>query len=114
MLLHTPISQPEMIEYGFAVSPGTEAFLAVTPEMIHADEAIHGISWEKRGCYLEYEKSLEYFKHYSFLNCFMECSSNFTYKVQKVCKASKYFCDVLFFHFSDLWVCRLLYAKESQ
>ncbi len=81
VLLHTPISQPEMIEYGFAVSPGTEAFLAVTPEMIHAEEAIHAFSYETRGCYLEGEKTLSYFHHYSFLNCFMECSSNFTFSV---------------------------------
>ena len=70
-----------MIQNGFAISPGTEAFLAVTPAMIHAEEEIHGISYEKRGCYLDEEKELAYFKHYSFLNCFMECSSNFTAEV---------------------------------
>ena len=108
--MHTPISMPEMIENGFAISPGTETFLAVTPEMIHADEAIHGISYEKRGCYLEDEKSLSYFRHYSFLNCFLECSSNFTADVSKI-----HFKDSVFLFFSlDMRMCGLLHAQRSR
>ena len=79
--MHTPVTLPEMIEYGFALYPGTEAFYAVTPSVIHADTAIHGISYTKRGCYLENERELEFFKHYTFLNCFMECASNYTFQV---------------------------------
>ena len=85
-LLHTPVTLPEMIEYGFAVSPGTEAFYAVSPSVIHADEAIHGIDIAKRGCYLEEERELTYFKHYTFLNCFMECVSNYTFQVGGICE----------------------------
>ncbi|XP_059083484.1 pickpocket protein 28-like [Tigriopus californicus] len=79
-LLHTPATLPEMIEYGFAFEPGSETFLAVTPEMIHAEEQIHGISYIKRQCYLKGERRLKYLNHYTFLNCFMECASNFTFK----------------------------------
>ena len=35
-LLHVPISQPEMVEFGFALSPGTENFLDLNPKTIRA------------------------------------------------------------------------------
>ena len=72
---------PEMVEYGFAVHPGTETFLSVTPTNIIADENIHSLSKDKRQCYLKEEKHLAFFKHYTFLNCFMECSANYTFQV---------------------------------
>eukprot|EP00095_Tigriopus_kingsejongensis_P004645 snap_masked-scaffold29_size597861-processed-gene-1.10 protein:Tk04645 transcript:snap_masked-scaffold29_size597861-processed-gene-1.10-mRNA-1 annotation:"pickpocket protein 28 isoform x1" len=78
-LLHTPVTLPEMIEYGFAITPGTETFLAVSPKLIHADENIHGISYLKRQCYLTGEKDLSFFRHYTFLNCYMECVANYTF-----------------------------------
>ena len=81
-LLHTPIQVPELVEFGFALKPGTESFFSVVPEMIHADEAIHKFSYHKRQCYLHGEKELQYFRHYSFLNCFLECASNFTFQVR--------------------------------
>ncbi len=80
-LLHTPVTLPEMVEYGFALHPGTEAFLSVSPTAIVADRAIHGMPREKRQCYLSKEKELAFFRHYTFLNCFMECAANFTFKV---------------------------------
>ena len=70
-----------MIQKGFAISPGTENFVAVTPSTIYAEEEIHGMSHEERGCYLDEEQELAYFRHYSFLNCFMELSANFTAEV---------------------------------
>ena len=33
------LQQPEMVEYGFAVSPGTENFLVMEPRSIHAGNA---------------------------------------------------------------------------
>ena len=79
--MHQPIEVPELVEFGFALEPGTEAFIAVDPKVIHADDAIHKFSTEKRQCYLEGERELEYFRHYSFLNCFLECATNYTYNV---------------------------------
>ena len=80
--LHAPITQPEMVEYGFGLKPGSEAFLSVTPEVMQANEDIVPISIEKRQCYLEWERPLEYYKFYSYLNCVMECASNHTFKVR--------------------------------
>ena len=42
-LLHTPATQPEMLGFGHALSPGFEEFVAVSPYMIHADEGIHSL-----------------------------------------------------------------------
>ena len=42
-LLHTPATQPEMLSFGHALSPGFEEFVAVSPYMIHADEGIHSL-----------------------------------------------------------------------
>ena len=74
-----------MVEYGFALHPGTEAFLSVSPTAIVADRAIHGMPREKRQCYLSKEKELAFFRHYTFLNCFMECAANFTFEVESCC-----------------------------
>ena len=60
---------------------GAETFIAMTPEAIRAKEAIYKFDYAKRQCYLESDRSLHFFRHYSFLNCYMECSSNVTFQV---------------------------------
>ena len=47
--------------------------------MIHADPSLHSISHTKRQCYLQDEKSLQFYNHYTLLNCLMECEANVTY-----------------------------------
>ena len=80
-LLHMPMTMPELLEYGFAVSPGSENFISVTPEMIAADQSIHKFDYHIRQCYLDEDKNLHFFKNYTFLNCFQECASNYTKEV---------------------------------
>ena len=77
-----------MVEHGFAISPGTESFFSVSPNVIHADEAIHGIHKDKRRCYLKDERELLFFRHYSVINCFLECVANYTFKVSSQTVAS--------------------------
>ena len=72
---------PEMINYGFSILPGTENFMAIKSEAIQSTEDVHGIDIEFRNCFLEEERSLKYYSHYSYLNCFLECGSNYTFKV---------------------------------
>ena len=60
---------------------GAETFIAMTPEAIRAKEAIYKFDYAKRQCYLESDRDLHFYRHYSFLNCYMECSSNVTFKV---------------------------------
>ena len=67
---------------------GAETFIAMTPEAIRAKEAIYKFDYAKRQCYLESDRSLHFFRHYSFLNCYMECSSNVTFQVGKAIQKS--------------------------
>jgi hypothetical protein len=74
-------TNPEMVEYGFAISPGTENFMTIRADVLHSNENIDKISYEKRGCYVDGEKDLRFYRNYAYLNCFMECSSNHTFDV---------------------------------
>ena len=49
---------------------------------------IKAISMDKRGCYATGERRLAFYHHYSLLNCYMECVSNYTDDVRK--RATKY------------------------
>ena len=80
-LLHMPMTMPELLEYGFALSPGSENFISVTPEVIAAEQSIHKFDYHIRQCYLNEDKDLHFFKNYTFLNCFQECASNYTKEV---------------------------------
>ena len=80
-LLHMPMTMPELLEYGFGVHPGTETFVSVKPEMIHAEKAIQSFDYHKRQCYLNSDRELFFFKNYTFLNCFQECAANYTKEV---------------------------------
>ena len=77
-----------MVDYGFSISPGEEAFVGVSPVGIHSDDDIKAISMDKRGCYATGERRLAFYHHYSLLNCYMECVSNYTDDVRK--RATKY------------------------
>ena len=55
--------------------------MPIKANMIQADDAIKDIHEDIKACYLQEEKPLRYFKHTSYLNCIMECTSNYTQKV---------------------------------
>lgn len=80
-LLHMPMAMPELIEYGYGVYPGMETYVSVVPEMVVVDKAIHKFDYHQRQCYLNEDKDLYFFRNYTFLNCFMECASNYTFEV---------------------------------
>ena len=84
---------PEMINYGFSILPGTENFMAIKSEAIQSTEDVHGIDIEFRNCFLEEERSLKYYSHYSYLNCFLECGSNYTFKVLFMSKKYQLNCE---------------------
>ena len=71
-----------MVDYGFSIAPGEEAFVGVSPEGIHSDADITAIDMDKRGCYASEERHLAFYSYYSLLNCYMECVSNYTAKVR--------------------------------
>ena len=80
-----PSTRPEMLEYGFAIAAGTENFISIRADMLHSDENIQGVHYKKRGCYMDSEKELRFYKNYAYLNCFMECAANHTYDVSTKC-----------------------------
>ncbi len=69
---------PEMVEQGLDLSPGAEAFFAVSPSAMRAHPDILGFHVEKRGCLLDGERRLRHFRHYNFPNCVAECAANRT------------------------------------
>ena len=92
-----PSTNPEMVEYGFAISPGTENFMTIRADVLHSNENIDKISYEKRGCYMDGEKDLRFYRNYAYLNCFMECSSNHTFDVSYLF-VSLYYIIIDYFH----------------
>ena len=76
-----PSTNPEMVEYGFAISPGTENHMTIKADMLQSNVNIDKISYLQRGCYMDEEKYLRFYQNYAYLNCFMECASNYTYHV---------------------------------
>ena len=78
-----PHTAPEVEEFGFAITPGTDNFVAVKPEVMQSNPDISGISYKKRNCYVYREKELRFFRHYAYHNCFIECASNHTFEVSK-------------------------------
>ena len=79
-----PSNTPELENYGFSIEPGTENFMSIGAEAIHSTEDINSISLEYRNCFLESERKLHYYTYYSYINCFLECSANYTLKVSQV------------------------------
>ena len=76
-----PSTNPELVEFGFAIQPGTESFMALKAEVLHSLSSIQKIPYEKRACYMQGEKNLRYYNNYAYLNCYMECSANHTFHV---------------------------------
>ena len=77
-----PSDTPELLNYGVFVQPGTENSLVIKSEAIQSSDAIHGIGLHYRECYLDTERHLKYYTHYSYFNCFLECSANYTFEVK--------------------------------
>ena len=110
-----PYTSPEMKEYGFAIAPGTETFLSVRPDVIHSHEDIIDIGYNRRGCYVDEEKELRFYKYYAYLNCFLECTSNYTFDVGLYIQSliSNDLLESSLFSI-EMWMCCLLYAKRPQ
>ena len=76
-----PSTTPELVEYGFGLLPGTETFMAMQAEVIHSTHDIININSGIRNCLMQEESNLRFFQHYAYLNCMMECTANYTFKV---------------------------------
>ena len=76
-----PSTNPELVEFGFGISPGTENFMTIQPDMLYSHQSIEKLHHGIRSCYMGAEKYLRFYQNYAYLNCFMECASNHTFDV---------------------------------
>jgi amiloride-sensitive sodium channel len=76
-LVHSPFELPGSYEVEdlFTFDYGFDFQVLITPELVQTDESLRSFSPEKRGCYFEGERKLEYFKVYTKRNCEFECYS---------------------------------------
>ncbi|KAK0183188.1 hypothetical protein PV327_001254 [Microctonus hyperodae] len=88
MLLHNPVETPKIADFGFALSPGKETRIVITPRIYSASWSILGISRKKRKCFFTTERRLKYYRTYTQRNCLLECEANFT---QKICHCVQYY-----------------------
>ena len=75
ILIGQPIEFPFVGEFGQLLQPGHEHYLALST-LITSAHHIKSLLPESRNCYFSNEKSLEFYKTYSFSNCLFECSIN--------------------------------------
>jgi acid-sensing ion channel, other len=76
-LVHLPYELPGSYEKAdmFSFDYGFDLQVLITPELVRTDESLRSLSPEKRSCYYEGERKLEYFKVYTKRNCEFECFS---------------------------------------
>ncbi|KAF5296272.1 hypothetical protein FQR65_LT10267 [Abscondita terminalis] len=78
VLLHNPLETPKMADFALLVAPGLEARVAIHPKLYDASQTIRGIEIRKRMCYFTNERSLQFYRTYTELNCKLECQANYT------------------------------------
>ncbi|CAG5077424.1 Similar to ppk28: Pickpocket protein 28 (Drosophila melanogaster) [Cotesia congregata] len=88
LLLHNPVETPKMADFGFAISPGEETRIVITPRINTASLSILGIPRKKRKCFFNTERKLKYYRTYTQRNCLLECEANFT---QQICNCVQYY-----------------------
>ncbi|XP_078032975.1 pickpocket protein 28 [Augochlora pura] len=88
MLLHNPVETPKIAEYAFAITPGEETRIIVTPRISTASQSIISIPLRKRKCFFISERKLRYYRTYTQRNCVLECEANYT---QKNCNCVQYY-----------------------
>ncbi|XP_015179465.1 PREDICTED: pickpocket protein 28-like [Polistes dominula] len=88
MLLHSPVETPKIADFGFAVAPGKEVRVIVSPRISTASKNILTIPRKKRKCFFTSERNLRYYRTYTQRNCILECEANFT---QEMCNCVQYY-----------------------
>ena len=65
---------PNMQDYSLPINPGQEHFLSISSTILTASQEIKTIKPEDRDCYFPDESNLEFYQHYTYSNCQLECS----------------------------------------
>lgn len=88
ILLHTPGEVPRVSKQYFRVPLGQEVVVSVKPNMITTSEGLADYAPERRQCYFNDERKLNFFRVYTQSNCELECLANFTLAACKCVKFS--------------------------
>ncbi|KAK5646219.1 hypothetical protein RI129_004683 [Pyrocoelia pectoralis] len=78
VLAHNPLETPKMADFAILIAPGLEARVIVQPKIYDASYTIKNIDIKKRMCYFTKERSLQFYRTYTELNCKLECQTNLT------------------------------------
>lgn len=78
ILLHTPDEIPRVSKHYFRVPLRSEVVVSVKPNMITTSEGLADYAPERRQCYFNNERHLQFFKVYTQSNCELECLANYT------------------------------------
>ncbi|XP_022910283.2 pickpocket protein 28-like [Onthophagus taurus] len=80
IILHHPTEFPRSTLHYFRLPLKQAVVAAVTPQMINTKNTLLSYSYERRQCYFERERKLEYFNIYTQQNCELECLTNYIEK----------------------------------
>lgn len=80
LLLHTPNEIPnfEHHNHGIFVPLGKDVMVTVTPHLISTSLGLRGYNPDRRQCYCNGERSLQFFKSCTQSNCELECIAEIT------------------------------------
>nr|XP_018903257.1 PREDICTED: pickpocket protein 28-like [Bemisia tabaci] len=81
LIFHSPMEIATEAHSSFAVKMDSYNMIRVEPTTQSTSANILGWPPEKRGCYLDHEKTLIYFRNYTEGNCYTECESNRSYVI---------------------------------
>lgn len=84
---HPPNERPQMYKRYFYVPLEQAVLLSIEPSLMRNVRKVREQNLNVRKCYLNSERHLRFFKHYTEFNCKMECLQNFT---QAKCGCVKY------------------------
>lgn len=84
---HSPSDVPDYSHRSISIRKGTHTSVQVKTGLSLTDQSLESWTSENRGCYYSREKWLKNVEIYSFMNCYVECQSNYT---EEICGCTHY------------------------
>ncbi|XP_055591069.1 pickpocket protein 28-like [Uranotaenia lowii] len=78
LLLHSPDDYPLMSKKYIRIPIDQDVMIAVKPQMITTASSLHDYTPERRQCFFNHERTLQFFQIYTQDNCELECLTNYT------------------------------------
>lgn len=107
IMFHPPFEAFNTVQKPYYLAPGTASYYTIEPKLIRTSESAIKYPPNIRGCFMNSERKLRFYKFYTRINCEMECFSNYTLDqcecVQLSAPRMKRFHSffVFLFHFKD-------------